>query len=115
VKGVFHSWFPNSVWEPIFAKLRFASPLQCQRGRRETEFRGRRSQTEFGNEKKTRDASGGRTSQRGGAPPRTKNSWHLSFYFCRRSNDRTGKVVVVRPNKHDFRCRIAVFALDGVR
>src|SRR5262245_13007194 len=32
-------------------KLCFASALRCPRGRRETEFRGRRSQTEFGNEK----------------------------------------------------------------
>src|SRR5262249_50076777 len=40
-------WFPNSVWEPQRAKLCFAN-LSCRRG--ETESRGMRSQTEFGNE-----------------------------------------------------------------
>src|SRR5260370_25175529 len=44
-KAFLVSSFPNSVWERCGEKLRFES-----RYRRETEFRGGRSQTEFGNE-----------------------------------------------------------------
>src|SRR5262249_52927215 len=44
------SWFPNSVWEPVPGKLRF--PGAVAYGKRS--FQGGRSQTEFGNEGKTR-------------------------------------------------------------
>jgi hypothetical protein len=40
--------FPNSVWERVSAKLRFAAGARA----RETGFRGAGSQTEFGNQAK---------------------------------------------------------------
>src|SRR5579871_749656 len=48
------SWFlvPKLRLGTIFAKLCFASTVRCPRGGRETEFRGKRSQTEFGNQGK---------------------------------------------------------------
>src|SRR5438874_7512071 len=48
--------FPNSVWERRSGKLRFPIPWRRrQRLVRETEFRGVRSQTEFGNERMRED------------------------------------------------------------
>ena len=44
---------PKLCLGTVFAKLCFASSVPCWRGKRETEFRGRRSQTEFGNQQAT--------------------------------------------------------------
>jgi len=43
---------PKLCLGTVFTKLCFASRVRQPWGRRETEFRGQRSQTEFGNEKK---------------------------------------------------------------
>jgi hypothetical protein len=43
-------WFPNSVWEPTSRNSVSRLPHTCRVDGRETEFRGVRSQTEFGNE-----------------------------------------------------------------
>src|SRR5207249_4517626 len=64
VKGADHNrirrarqaWFPNSVWEPRFAKLCIAERWRLWSGARNGVSRAVRSQTEFGNERRCEES-----------------------------------------------------------